>query len=150
MQTTRSNLYSNRIKELRERAGLRVRDLAQAVGVNDLQISKLEKGLTALTQGWLYRLSGPLQCQPWEILPEWLTVTTNYDALLDRQGRATQSEPVKAGEAIKLFEIEITVKLVKAASEDQAAIIATAYFRPERPTPPTRSGDPKIHDKTDS
>jgi transcriptional regulator with XRE-family HTH domain len=136
----RRAVYGNRIKELRERLGLRVRDLAQAVGVNDAQISKLERGLTNLSQAWLYRLAKPLQCQPWEILPEWQSgFTANYDDLVEQ---TYVDEAVQGGERRKLVEIEISLKLIKLASNDEAAIIATVYCRPDRYTRKKRS-DPE-------
>lgn len=61
---------ANRIRELREEAGLSMDELGarctpKATGS---QINKLEKGHTQLTQDWIYRVAAALEIHPLEIL----------------------------------------------------------------------------------
>jgi len=63
--------YRNRIAELRERKGWRQVDLARAVQAVESQISKLERFELPMSQDWMYRIAKALECDPWELLPEW-------------------------------------------------------------------------------
>jgi transcriptional regulator with XRE-family HTH domain len=59
----------NRIKELREARGLSLEALGEAMGgVSRQQVWKLENGVVALTQRWMERLAGVLECTPAELL----------------------------------------------------------------------------------
>jgi transcriptional regulator with XRE-family HTH domain len=55
----------NRIRELRESAGLTLDALAERVGTTNQQISHLEMGKRKLTVQWLRRLAHALGCHPW-------------------------------------------------------------------------------------
>lgn len=130
MRTYQSKPYVNRIKELRMARGMRVRDLAQAVGVNDAQISKLERGQTALTQAWLYRLADPLKCQPWEILPGWRAVQP--ETLVEALWR-----DYDAHERAKLFETLAQNAQLAAANlafaQDDNEVLKKARLHIEKP-----------------
>lgn len=60
----------NRIKELRERAGVSQEALAEQANTSSQQISRLEKGTRRLTDEWMRRLAGPLGCLPHELMAE--------------------------------------------------------------------------------
>ena len=55
----------NRIRELRERAGLTLDALAERAGTTNQQISHLEMGKRRLTVDWLRRTARALGCHPW-------------------------------------------------------------------------------------
>lgn len=59
----------NRIKELRESAGLTQQQLATRAGTSQPQIDRLEKSSRKLTQDWMNRLSRALGCEPQDLLP---------------------------------------------------------------------------------
>ena len=59
---------ANRIRELRERAGLTLDALAAKVGTTNQQISHLEMGKRRLTVEWLRRLALVLGCHPWALV----------------------------------------------------------------------------------
>ncbi len=58
----------NRLRELREGAGLTLSELAAKVGTTNQQISHLELGKRQLTVEWLRRLAEALGCHPWAIV----------------------------------------------------------------------------------
>ena len=59
----------NRIRELREAAGLSQEALAQMVGTSNQQIGRLERGERELTLRWMERIATSLQCKPADLLP---------------------------------------------------------------------------------
>lgn len=59
----------NRIKTLRQAKGWPMQRLADEVGTNKSQISKLEKGERRLSQQWMERLAAVLGCTPADLLP---------------------------------------------------------------------------------
>ena len=61
---------SNRIKELRDAAGLSQASLGKAVGTSGEQIRKLESGERRLTLDWMARLAKGLKCELAELLAE--------------------------------------------------------------------------------
>jgi transcriptional regulator with XRE-family HTH domain len=58
----------NRIRELRDAAGLTQQDLAGRVGTSSVQIGRLEKGERRLTLEWLHKISQALECSPAELI----------------------------------------------------------------------------------
>ncbi len=58
----------NRIRELREAAGLTLSELAERVGTSNQMISHLELGKRQLTVDWLRRLGTALGCHPWAVV----------------------------------------------------------------------------------
>lgn len=60
----------NRLKELREAAGLTQQQLAELVGTAGQQIGKLEKGERKLTLEWMERIGRALNRKPIELLPQ--------------------------------------------------------------------------------
>ena len=59
----------NRIRELRNVAGLSQATLAQKVGTSNQQIGRLEKGTRGLTTQWMDRIAAALECSPADLLP---------------------------------------------------------------------------------
>jgi phage repressor protein C with HTH and peptisase S24 domain len=62
-------MTSNRLKELRERAGLSMQALAERIGTSAPQINKLEKGERRLTLDWMTRLAQGLGVEMRDLLP---------------------------------------------------------------------------------
>jgi transcriptional regulator with XRE-family HTH domain len=62
-------LMKNRIRELRERAGLSQAQLAELVGTTQAQIARLEKGERRLTVDWMARIARALMLRPSDLLP---------------------------------------------------------------------------------
>jgi phage repressor protein C with HTH and peptisase S24 domain len=60
----------NRLKALREQAGLSMQALAERVGTSAPQINKLEKGERRLTVDWMARLAPALGVEIRDLLPE--------------------------------------------------------------------------------
>jgi transcriptional regulator with XRE-family HTH domain len=59
----------NRIRELRLAAGMTQQSLCDAIGVGKMTISDLERGVMALTQDYMRRLSTALGVLPADLLP---------------------------------------------------------------------------------
>lgn len=59
----------NRIKELRQLAGLSMQKLADKVGATKGTIQKLESGGMEFTLTWMNRLAKALHCEPQDFLP---------------------------------------------------------------------------------
>lgn len=73
---------ANRIKEWRLRRGLSMQALAERVGTSRQQIHKLERGERRLTEDWMRRVAGILECEPADLMSQSVNV---------RNGRAMQS-----------------------------------------------------------
>lgn len=58
----------NRIREIRELAGLSVLELANRVGTSDTQIRRLEQGKRRLTEDWMQRIARALDCTPADLI----------------------------------------------------------------------------------
>lgn len=58
----------NRIKEIREAAGLTQEELAEKVGTTGNHIWRLESGGTKLTHEWMTRLAEALACTPADLI----------------------------------------------------------------------------------
>lgn len=58
----------NRIKELREAAGLSAEQLAKAIGTTQPTVTRLENGARQLTEHWMRKLAKALGCQPGDLL----------------------------------------------------------------------------------
>lgn len=79
----------NRIKELRESAGLTQQQLAARAGTSQPQIDRLEKSSRRLTQDWMNRLSRALGCEPQDLLPNAKGFTeSEYDVMSEALERA--------------------------------------------------------------
>lgn len=76
---------ANRIREIREDRCLSQEALGQkCVPVaGKMQISKLERGLNQLTDRWMYRLAGALECHPAELLSDEAALKPDEAKLLD-------------------------------------------------------------------
>ncbi|MDP6951311.1 MAG: S24 family peptidase [Alphaproteobacteria bacterium] len=70
----------NHIRDLRQAAGLSMQALADRAGTSRQQIHKLEHGERRLTDIWLRRLAGALNCRPVDILGEWAESATESAA----------------------------------------------------------------------
>ncbi|MEX0759851.1 MAG: helix-turn-helix transcriptional regulator [Tistlia sp.] len=73
-------MASNRLKELRNRAGLSQARLAKMLGTSTQQISRLEIGDRQLTQGWMNRLAEALNVRPGDFFPDATGVPGNAPA----------------------------------------------------------------------
>lgn len=60
----------NRLKELREAAGLSSRELARLVETTSAQVSRLETGERQLTQHWIERFARALGAEPGDFFPK--------------------------------------------------------------------------------
>jgi transcriptional regulator with XRE-family HTH domain len=58
----------NRIREIREAAGLTQEQLAERVGTSGNHIWRLESGRSRLTQSWMTRLAEALACSPADLI----------------------------------------------------------------------------------
>lgn len=73
-------MIKNNIKNLRSIRGISSSDLASRAGTDQSMITRLESGERSLTLDWIERLSGALNCEPWELLPiEWQPQTKTID-----------------------------------------------------------------------
>lgn len=62
-------MYTNRIREWRQKRGLSLQQLAEASDTTRAQIDKLERGERRLTVDWMLRIAAPLECLPADLLP---------------------------------------------------------------------------------
>ena len=60
--------FSNNMRELRQRRALSMGALADRIGASRVQILRLERGDSALTQGWIERICPALNCEPNDLL----------------------------------------------------------------------------------
>ena len=60
----------NRIRELRERAGLSQEELARRLNTSQPQVFRLEKAQRGLTQAWMVRLAKALRVELWELVQD--------------------------------------------------------------------------------
>lgn len=58
----------NRIREIRQKRGLSVAELASRVGTSQPQLTRLETGQRRLTEDWLRRLAKALDVEPAELI----------------------------------------------------------------------------------
>lgn len=80
----------NRLKMLRERRGLTQQQVADAVDVSHVQISRLERNKQDLTEAMVYRLAATLGCHPGELF-----APLESDPLLD-EARSHLSQMTEA------------------------------------------------------
>ena len=71
---------ANRIKEWRLRRGLSMQALAERVGTSRQQIHKLERGERRLTEDWMRRVAGILECEPAELLSPGVETRVGFGA----------------------------------------------------------------------
>lgn len=62
--------YPNRIKQLREAAGLTLYEVAEAANTSLQQVQRLETGARRLTDHWMRRLAPPLGVKPAALLAD--------------------------------------------------------------------------------
>lgn len=60
----------NRIKEFRKKRGFTQQELAEKVGVSQVQIGRLEKSTRTLDVDMLADIAKVLGCEVWELLPK--------------------------------------------------------------------------------
>lgn len=58
----------NRIREIRKRRGMTAKELAELVGTDPVNISRIERGLRKLTEEWMRRIAKALEVTPAELL----------------------------------------------------------------------------------
>ena len=69
----------NRIREIREAAGLTQEELAEMVGTTATHIWRLEQGRTKLTADWMTRLAEALGCSPADLIANVVTAEVKPD-----------------------------------------------------------------------
>lgn len=60
----------NRIREIRKQRQMTQQELAERVGVSQVQIGRLEKSTRTLDVDMLADIAKVLGCEPWELLPK--------------------------------------------------------------------------------
>jgi len=63
-------MLPNRLRILRKKNGLTMKELAENMGTSQQQIDRLEKGQRKLTVEWLERFTEEFNCDVYEILPD--------------------------------------------------------------------------------
>jgi transcriptional regulator with XRE-family HTH domain len=71
----------NRIKELREAAGLTLQELAEKADTSFQQVQRLEAGARRLTDKWMARLAPALGVQPHELMASTITPPSEEDSI---------------------------------------------------------------------
>ncbi len=112
----------NRIHELRKAAGLSMQALADRAGTSRQQIHKLEHGDRRLTDIWLRRLAGALNCRPVDILGDWAEATAELAI-----SAAAESAPTPSP-----FRLEaIGAKPMRIDGKEQIPVYASAQGGPD-------------------
>lgn len=91
-----NDAVGNRLKELRDRAGMTQEGLAIALGTGRSTIVKLERGERPLNGRWLERLANHLNCSPAEILGDEVPIVGRIGA-----GGSVVFEDIGMGETIQ-------------------------------------------------
>lgn len=75
----KSEAMKNNIRTIRQRLGMTLEDVAEKADTTFAQVHKLENGERRLTQEWMYRIAGALQCAPEDLIksPEQLKDSAN-------------------------------------------------------------------------
>lgn len=92
----------NRIREIREAAGLSSDQLAERVGTSGAQIRRLESGDRKLTDGWMARIAEALGCTPADLIANVVLADIEEDVEL------VEGDPVAAAVAsrgLKVFRV---------------------------------------------
>jgi phage repressor protein C with HTH and peptisase S24 domain len=71
-------IMANRIKEWRLKRGLSMQALAERVGTSRQQIHKLERSERRLTEDWMRRVAGILDCAPADLLSPEMDRTAGF------------------------------------------------------------------------
>lgn len=90
---------TNRLRELREARGMKLREVAEAIGTTPTHVNRLERGERDLTLGWMIPLARVLGVTPADILlPEHGGLTHDQRRLADtaREVPATRAAPLYA------------------------------------------------------
>ncbi len=90
----------NRIREWRQKRGLSLQQLAEAIGTTRAQVDKLERGERRLTVDWMVRLAAPLACVPADLLP---SVGTTAPAPPDRERLIPVRSAARGGNEQEMF-----------------------------------------------
>jgi transcriptional regulator with XRE-family HTH domain len=90
-----ANSTMNRIKEIREAAGLTQEGLAELVGTTGNHIWRLESGNTQLTQQWMTLLAEALHCHPADLMKNVVAAETALEI------EPAAGNPVVASIAVK-------------------------------------------------
>jgi len=99
-----STQKSNRIAEIRKAKGLTQQELAEALGVHWITVSKLERGVMQLTSTWIEKIAAALKVDEVDLLaakPKRLTY--DVEAIIGDNG---QIQRVKDEEREEIVEIE--------------------------------------------
>ncbi len=86
----------NRIRELRKRRGLTLKELAGLVDTSSQQISLLEKGKRRLTVEWMQRIAHALDCHPLELLDRGVHLKNERESALIELFRGLSEEQQEA------------------------------------------------------
>jgi transcriptional regulator with XRE-family HTH domain len=79
----------NRIRAVREARGFTLDDVAPKIGITVPHLSRMERGKRPLTDDWMRRIAGVLNCDPREFLS-------------DPEGRPLPGEIIKEGGEVNL------------------------------------------------
>jgi transcriptional regulator with XRE-family HTH domain len=137
---------NNRIKELREKRGWSMRELAARAKTTSSTINKLEKGITRLNTDWMGRIAEALEVPVYELMgeqgPELKTTHQNdvdiYDDALGKDGlSATQIRFVVRTNALdqlgifpkSILVVETHADEIRSVSTGDAVIV---YFEARR------------------
>lgn len=77
---------ANHIKPRRKQLGLTQQAIADQIGTTKATVMKLEKGDMQLTEIWMRRLSGPLQCRPEDLIADHMPEDVPLIGEVDGQG----------------------------------------------------------------
>ena len=93
----------NRIKEIREAAGLSREQLAEKTGTTGNHIWRLESGRTKLTHEWMTRLAEALACTPADLIANVVVAESSIDEVEDVDGDAVTLAIAKRG--LKVYRV---------------------------------------------
>jgi phage repressor protein C with HTH and peptisase S24 domain/DNA-binding XRE family transcriptional regulator len=117
-----NTVMKNHIHDLRKAAGLSMQALADRAGTSRQQIHKLEHGERRLTDIWLRRLAGALNCRPVDILGDWAEAATASPA----------SPAVDSMPSPQPFRLEeIGAKPMRVDGKEQIPVYASAQGGPD-------------------
>ncbi len=80
---------TNRIREVRKALGLTLEEVAQRIGTTNQQVHRLEKEQRRLTVEWLERLASAFNCDPTDLLPDWVASPINIIGSAGPNGQVT-------------------------------------------------------------
>lgn len=101
---------ANRIKELREKLGLTLQEVADAAGTTLQQIHRLENGTRRLTDEWMRRLAPVLGVHPAALLIEFAKGKHSLNEDIDE---ALMLELWRMLEDVERLEVMDTIKTIR-------------------------------------